>query len=74
MNVALPGSFSVHKHCDVKCDVFFFVAAGIDTSRYTLFWTILYLVAFPDIQEKAFEEIEKAVGKTWSTLLSYKQR
>ncbi|XP_060575779.1 steroid 17-alpha-hydroxylase/17,20 lyase-like [Ruditapes philippinarum] len=41
-------------------DIFF---AGIDTTRYTLKGAILHMVAFPDIQEKVQEEIDRVVGK-----------
>ncbi|KAL4220456.1 hypothetical protein ACF0H5_020857 [Mactra antiquata] len=37
--------------------------AGIETTRYTLLWSINYMVAFPDIQEKVQEEIDRVVGK-----------
>ncbi|XP_053404194.1 steroid 17-alpha-hydroxylase/17,20 lyase-like isoform X2 [Mercenaria mercenaria] len=41
-------------------DIFF---AGIDTSRFTLSGAILHMVAFPDIQEKVQEEIDRVVGR-----------
>ncbi|XP_060564491.1 steroid 17-alpha-hydroxylase/17,20 lyase-like [Ruditapes philippinarum] len=41
-------------------DIFF---AGIDTSRFTLRFALLHMVAFPDIQEKVQEEIDNAVGR-----------
>ncbi|XP_060558042.1 steroid 17-alpha-hydroxylase/17,20 lyase-like [Ruditapes philippinarum] len=41
-------------------DIFF---AGIDTSRFTLRFALLHMVAFPDIQGKVQEEIDNAVGK-----------
>lgn len=41
-------------------DIFF---AGIDTSRFTLRYAILHMAAFPDIQEKVYEEINRVVGK-----------
>ncbi|XP_053403116.1 cytochrome P450 2D15-like [Mercenaria mercenaria] len=37
--------------------------AGIDTSRFTLSGAILHMVAFPDIQEKVQEEIDRVVGR-----------
>ncbi|KAL4229507.1 hypothetical protein ACF0H5_012547 [Mactra antiquata] len=37
--------------------------AGIDTSRFTLTWCINYMIAFPDIQKKVQEEIDRVVGK-----------
>ncbi|XP_060558642.1 steroid 17-alpha-hydroxylase/17,20 lyase-like [Ruditapes philippinarum] len=41
-------------------DIFF---AAIDTSRFTLKAAILHMVAFPDIQDKVQDEIDKVVGK-----------
>lgn len=41
-------------------DIFF---AGTDTSRYTLAYAILHMVAFQDIQEKVQQEIDRVVGK-----------
>ena len=37
-------------------------AAGIDTSRHTLRYAILHMVAFPDIQAKVQDEIDRVVG------------
>lgn len=42
---------------------FFFVLAGTDTSRYTLCWAIKQMLAFPDIQEKVQDEIDRVVGE-----------
>ncbi|XP_053404456.1 steroid 17-alpha-hydroxylase/17,20 lyase-like [Mercenaria mercenaria] len=41
-------------------DIFF---AGIDTSRFTLRFALLHMVAFQDIQEKVQEEIDNVVGR-----------
>ncbi|XP_045200320.2 steroid 17-alpha-hydroxylase/17,20 lyase-like [Mercenaria mercenaria] len=41
-------------------DIFF---AGTDTSKSTLKGAILHMVAFPDIQDKVQEEIDRAVGR-----------
>ena len=41
---------------------FDFVPAGIDTSRLTLRWAILHMVAYPEIQTKVQEEIDRVVG------------
>ncbi|XP_046554024.1 steroid 17-alpha-hydroxylase/17,20 lyase-like [Haliotis rubra] len=37
-------------------------AAGMDTSRFTLLWTLLYLAMHPDTQAKVHQEIDKALG------------
>ncbi|GFS19966.1 cytochrome P450 2U1-like [Elysia marginata] len=36
--------------------------AGVDTSRHTLDWLFLVLVAYPDVQKKMQEEIDRVVG------------
>ena len=36
--------------------------AGIETTRYTLQYAILHMVAYPDIQSKVQEEIDQIVG------------
>ncbi|XP_069116671.1 steroid 17-alpha-hydroxylase/17,20 lyase-like [Argopecten irradians] len=41
-------------------DIFF---AGLDTSRFTLQWFLLYVAAYPEIQKKAQKEIDNAVGR-----------
>ncbi|XP_069116655.1 steroid 17-alpha-hydroxylase/17,20 lyase-like [Argopecten irradians] len=41
-------------------DIFF---AGLDTSRFTLQWFLLYMAAYPEIQKKAQKEIDNAVGQ-----------
>ena len=47
-----------------------FSSAGIDTSRLTLRWAILHIVAYPDIQAKCQDEIDRVVGKYILELLS----
>ncbi|XP_046556081.1 cytochrome P450 2C31-like [Haliotis rubra] len=38
-------------------------AAGMDTSRFTLLWTLLALAEHPDIQNKLHSEIDDALGE-----------
>jgi len=45
-------------------------AAGSDTTANVLNWTILYLTANPDVQEKLHQEIAKVIGKRRSPTLS----
>ena len=40
------------------------MGAGSDTSSTTLMWVILYLVRYPDVQEKCFKEIEENIGES----------
>ena len=44
---------------EILKDIFF---AGIDTSRHTLRYAILHMVAYPHIQTKVQEEIDQVVG------------
>ncbi|KAL5004704.1 hypothetical protein ScPMuIL_018160 [Solemya velum] len=41
-------------------DIFF---AGFDTTRFTTNWVMLHMAAFPEIQAKVHEEIDRVVGK-----------
>ncbi|XP_033763832.1 steroid 17-alpha-hydroxylase/17,20 lyase-like [Pecten maximus] len=41
-------------------DIFF---AGLDTTRFTIQWFMLYIAANPEIQKKAQMEIDQAVGR-----------
>ncbi|KAL3884073.1 hypothetical protein ACJMK2_030295 [Sinanodonta woodiana] len=36
--------------------------AGTETTMTTMLWTILYLVCYPDVQEKCFRELETVIG------------
>ncbi|XP_070616594.1 cytochrome P450 2J1-like [Erythrolamprus reginae] len=46
--------------------------AGRETMVATLQWTLLYLVAFPEIQEKCWKEIDTVLGN--KTILEYEDR
>ncbi|XP_046575260.1 cytochrome P450 1A5-like [Haliotis rubra] len=41
-------------------DVF---GAGLDTSRQTLYWTVLYLAAYPEVQAKLHAEVDRVLGR-----------
>ncbi|KAK3597279.1 hypothetical protein CHS0354_010905 [Potamilus streckersoni] len=36
--------------------------AGTETTMTTMLWTILYLVYYPEIQEKCYQELENVIG------------
>lgn len=42
--------------------IFDLFPAGIDTSRLSLRFAMLHMVAYPDIQKKVQEEIDRVVG------------
>ncbi|XP_032087322.1 cytochrome P450 2J2-like isoform X2 [Thamnophis elegans] len=42
--------------------LFDLINAGTETTSVTLQWAFLYLVAFPEIQEKCWKEIDKILG------------
>ena len=46
--------------------------AGTETTSTTLRWAILYMVAFPDVQRKVHEEINRVVGRNRLPKLSDK--
>ena len=46
----------------IKLLYHFTVAAGLDASRFTLRWAILHMAAYPEIQNKVQEEIDRVVG------------
>ena len=37
--------------------------AGTDTSRMTLWWVILYMAKYPEIQAKMQQEIDAVIGR-----------
>ncbi|XP_068432658.1 cytochrome P450 1A1 [Clinocottus analis] len=46
--------------------------AGFDTISTTLSWAVMYLVAYPDIQERLYQELKDKVGLDRSPVLSDK--
>ncbi|XP_029986738.1 cytochrome P450 1A1 [Sphaeramia orbicularis] len=46
--------------------------AGFDTISTALSWSVMYMVAYPEIQERLFEEIKENVGLDRTPLLSDK--
>ncbi|CAG7664901.1 unnamed protein product, partial [Allacma fusca] len=46
----------------VRISLLELLAAGVDTNSSTLEWLIYYLVKYPQVQEKAVEEIHAALG------------
>ena len=51
-----------------------FFAAGKDTTSNALNWAVLYLVHYPDVQIKLYEEVERIVGKSISSTLHDRNR
>ncbi|XP_056268642.1 cytochrome P450 1A1 [Pseudoliparis swirei] len=47
--------------------------AGFDTISTTLSWAVMYLVAYPEIQERLYQELKDKVGLHRTPLLSDKQ-
>ncbi|XP_072852416.2 cytochrome P450 2J2 [Pogona vitticeps] len=43
------------------CIMDFFVA-GTETTAMTLLWALLFMVCYPDVQEKVYKEIEEVLG------------
>ena len=43
--------------------IFDLFTAGSETSVNTLLWCFLYLIHFPDVQDKVHEEIDKVIGR-----------
>ncbi|NXC45030.1 CP2J6 protein, partial [Penelope pileata] len=52
--------------------IFDLFLAGTETTATTLRWALLYMVAYPDIQEKVHEELDAVLG--CSHLISYADR
>jgi len=46
------------------------IVAGSDTTASVVNWTILYLIANPNVQEKLHEEIATVIGTKRSPTLS----
>ncbi|XP_067685100.1 cytochrome P450 1A5-like [Haliotis asinina] len=44
--------------------------AGLDTSRQTLYWTALYLAAYPEVQAKLHAEVDSVLGERRVPMLS----
>ena len=38
------------------------MGTGLDTSSTTLMWVILYLVCYPEVQEKCYKGMEENIG------------
>ncbi|XP_046554029.1 cytochrome P450 1A5-like [Haliotis rubra] len=52
-------------------DVF---GAGLDTSRQTLYWTVLYLAAYPEVQAKLHAEVDRVLGERRVPMLSERHK
>ena len=38
------------------------IFAGIETTSYTLIWSILYMIKYPAVQKKVYQDILKTIG------------
>ncbi|XP_046575290.1 cytochrome P450 1A5-like [Haliotis rubra] len=52
-------------------DVF---TAGLDTSRQTLYWTVLFLAAHPEVQAKLHAEVDRVLGERRVPMLSERHK
>ncbi|XP_046554014.1 cytochrome P450 1A5-like [Haliotis rubra] len=52
-------------------DVF---GAGLDTSRQTLYWTVQYLAAYPEVQAKLHAEVDRVLGERRVPMLSERHK
>ena len=48
------------------------VLAGTDTTATLLKWTLLYLIKYPEVQEKCFQEIKNVIGSDRCPVMSDK--
>ncbi|EFX85499.1 phm, putative ecdysteroid 25-hydroxylase, ecdysone biosynthesis [Daphnia pulex] len=55
-----PETFTTVQLHHVLADMF---GAGTDTALTTIKWIVLYLILYPDVQERIHEEIERVVGQ-----------
>ena len=51
-----------------------FFGAGSDTISNALSWAILYLLHYPDVQMKLYEEVERVSGKSTLPTLGDRNR
>ncbi|XP_073709127.1 cytochrome P450 2J4-like [Garra rufa] len=59
--------FDVENLCFCTLDLF---GAGIETTSTTLYWGLLYMMKYPEIQAKVQEEIDRVVGGSRQPSLS----
>ncbi|XP_063056522.1 cytochrome P450 2J4-like [Engraulis encrasicolus] len=53
--------FNVENLCFCTLDLF---TAGTETTSATLYWALLYMIKYPEIQRKVQEEIDRVVGSS----------
>ncbi|XP_048062341.1 cytochrome P450 2J2-like isoform X1 [Megalobrama amblycephala] len=59
--------FDVENLCICTLDLF---VAGTETTSTTLYWSLLYMIKYPEIQAKVQEEIDRVVGGSRQPSLS----
>lgn len=55
----IPTSLDDQHLTKIMYDLF---AAGTETTSTTIYWCILYMLNYPDVQEKVYQEIKQKVG------------
>ncbi|XP_076134266.1 cytochrome P450 2J2-like isoform X1 [Alosa pseudoharengus] len=53
--------FDIENLCFCTLDLF---VAGTETSSTTLYWALLYMITYPEIQRKVQEELDRVVGSS----------
>lgn len=41
--------------------------AGTDTTSESLYWAFLYMVMYPDVQERVYDEVHEKLGESHDT-------
>ncbi|XP_014383217.1 cytochrome P450 2J6-like isoform X3 [Alligator sinensis] len=72
MEKAKDGSKSAYDEDNLAHSIVDLFLAGSETTATTLYWSLLYMVAYPDVQEKVQQELDAVLGS--SQLICYEDR